>query len=52
MVITQDASVKAWKIFMQDMTVKYWEKVEPLLVLIICMTQETIIKYKYLKRPF
>ena len=52
MVITQDASVKVWKIFMQDMTVKYWVKVELLLVLIICMTPETILKYKYLKRTF
>ena len=30
MVIIEDASVKVWKIFMQDMTDKYWEKVEPL----------------------
>lgn len=52
MVIIQDASVKVWKIFMQDMMVKYWEKVEPLLVLIICMTPETILKYKYLRKAF
>ena len=52
MVITQDASVKVWKIYMQDMTDKYWEKVEPSLVLIIYMTPETILKCKYIRKAF